>query len=115
MDQEASEVFDALEVLEDKIPLETKMSLCHIAGYVTRHDDQDEMELLNVTTFYYQKYGNYTKDLDRGGLKVPTDSSCQWTFFSYILFNAVKDKVCRKSLCNSFVLISDVFLFLGSL
>ena len=109
LDENACVTFENLEVLEDKIPLETKMSLSHIAGYVTRHDEEeDETELLNVTTFYFKKYGSFTNSLDRGGLKVPTDSACQWTFFAYILFNAVKDQVCRKSLTNLFILISEM-------
>ena len=75
LDDKASDVFDNLVDLEDKILLETKMSLFHIAGYVTRHDDAlGETELLDSTMFYYEKYGSYTKDLDRGGLKIPTDS-----------------------------------------
>ena len=75
---------------EDKISVDNKMSLVHIAGYVTRKDlALTEEKLLGATTFYYQKYGKYTDTLDRGGLNIPTDSACQWTFFSYLMFNAV--------------------------
>ena len=64
-------VYDDLPLLEDKIEHETKMSLAHMAGYVTRHDILDDDELFNTTTFYFQKYGTYTKTLDRGDLNVP--------------------------------------------
>ena len=105
-------MFDNLEHLEKKIPDETKISLCHIAGYVTRKDEAiAEQLLLNETTFYYQKYGKFTESLDRGGLKIPTDSACQWVFFCYIMFNAVKEKVCRKSLSNLFMVVSDMHTF----
>ena len=36
LDDESEEVFDNLESLEEKVLKETKMSLVHIAGYVTR-------------------------------------------------------------------------------
>ena len=85
------------------------MSLVHIAGYVTRKDSAaTESDLLDTTTFYFQKYGSYTKLLDRGGLKVPTDDACQCAFFCYIMFNAVKDSICRTSLCNVFMLVSEM-------
>ena len=101
--EKISEIFLVFAGLRGKIPLQTKMALVHIAGYVTRYDMPSESELLHTTTFYFHKYGSYepyTKDLDRGGLKVPTDTSCQWTFFCYIVFNAVRDQVCKQSLSN---------------
>ena len=33
------------------------------------------------TSLYYQKYGDFIKSLDRGGLKIPLDSAGQWTVF----------------------------------
>ena len=112
LDDEATAVFDNLPALEDKISRETKMSLVHIAGYVTRKDEEkSEENLLGMTTFYFQEYGDYTKSLDRGGLNYPDDSACQWTFFCFPLFNTVKDKVCRKSLSSLFMLVSEQHSF----
>ena len=106
--EEGAEVFDNLAELELSIPEETKMSLVYIAGYVTRNDPElSENQLLELTTFYFQKYGKVTNELDRGGLNVPSDCCCQWTFFCFIIFNTVKTKVCRKSLCNIFMAISE--------
>ena len=48
LDDETSEVFDNLPELEGKLSHETKMSLVHMAGYVTRHDDQTERESCSV-------------------------------------------------------------------
>ena len=86
--------------------------LYYIAGYVTRKDDElSEDEMLNVTTFYARKYGPYTDRLDRGQLNIPNDRACQWTFFSFILFNTLKDKVRRTSLSSILLKISDHHLF----
>ena len=66
---------------EGKLATDNKMSLVHIAGYVTRKDiGLNKAELLDSTTFYYQKYGQFTDTLDRGWLNVPTDSAFQWDF-----------------------------------
>ena len=107
LDEEGAEVFDNLEQLEESIPLETKMALVYIAGYVTRKDPEFSEEDISQTTFYHQKFGDYLDTLDWGSLNIPSDSSCQWTFFCYSMFNSVKQKVCRKSLCNLFMLVAE--------
>ena len=90
----------------------TKMGLVHIAGYVTRNDpDISEEELFDVTTFYYGKFGGYTEQLDRGQLNIPTDCAVQWSFFSFIIFQCVKDSVCRSSLSKIFSRISEHYKF----
>ena len=111
LDDKTAQVFDELAAHEEKIEEETKISLCHIAGYVTRHDILTDDELFNTTTFYFKKYGTYTKSLDRGGLKIPSDKACQWTFFAFIMFNSVKNLVCRKSLANIMMMISEAYNF----
>ena len=112
LSEEDEEIFDGLPDLEEFIPIDVKMSLVHIAGYVTRNDAQlSEKDLLDHTTFYYQKFGRFTQFLDRGGLKIPTDRSCQWVFFCFVLFHAVKRNVCRKSLANFFELVSEFYGF----
>ena len=110
MDEEAAEILNSLP--EMAIPDETKMSVVYIAGYLTRKDKElSEEQLLELTTFYQQKFGSITDSLDRGGLNIPSDCACQWTFFSYIMFNIVKDKVCRKSLCNLLIVVSEFYSF----
>ena len=51
------------------------MLLAHVARYVTNNDKTlNENKLVGYTKFYFAKYGKFTQDLDRGGLKVvPTD------------------------------------------
>ena len=106
------ETLDSIEQLEASVSVETLKALVYIAGYITRHDPElNEDSSLDVTMFYYERFGGYFKDLDFGGLKVPTDNACQWTIYVYILFSVVKDSVCRTSLCNLAISISDTFKF----
>ena len=64
--------------------------------YITRNDSgTSEEKLLNETTFYHQKHGQYLDAMNRGGLNIPTDNTSQWSIFCFVLFNAVKEKVCR--------------------
>ena len=73
------EVFDNLEQREDWITIGTKMALIHIASYVTCKDEApSEEELLDVATFYHQKFGGYTDQLDRGQLNIHIDRAVQW-------------------------------------
>lgn len=103
---------DNLETLEDSVPFETKSALVYIAGYVTRKDpESDEATLLGQTTFYHHKYGEYTNSLDRGGLKVPSDRACQWSIMCFVLFNVVKDSVCRRSFIRLAMTVNDMFQF----
>ena len=90
MSEEAAEVFDGSPELENFIFTEDKMSLVHTVGYVTRNDEAvSEKVLLGHTNSYFTKQGQFTKSLDRGELKVPSDQACQWTFFCFSLFHAV--------------------------
>jgi len=112
LDESSAEVFDNLPTLEKSITVQSKMSLVYIAGYVSRNDDlPNEEELLTKTMFYFEKFGQYLKSVDRGGLKIPFDNTVQWVLFSFVLFISIKDKVCRTSLCNIFMLISEHYSF----
>ena len=103
---EGSEKFDNLENLEPSLSSEIKMALVYIAGYITRNGNQpSECE----THFYYEKYEKYSNLTDHG--KIPSDHTCQWLFFWFILFNTIKEKVCYKSLSNIFMLISEFHFF----
>ena len=60
---------------------------------------------------YYEKFGDYLNSIDRSGLKIPPDNVCQWVFFCFILFHYIKDKVCRRSLSDIFLLVSEFYFF----
>ena len=110
--EKACETVDNLEELEASLPVETKSVLIYIAGYVTRKDPElDEISQLGQTTCYFHKFGQYTDALDKGGLNIPSDRACQWTIFSFMLFNVVKDSVCRNSFSKIALTLSDMFEF----
>ena len=84
------------------------MALVYIARYITKKDNQpSECE----THFYYEKYGKYTNLTEHGKLKVPSDHTWQWSYFYFILFHTIKEKVCHKPLSNIFMLLSEFHFF----
>ena len=108
LSEDCCEILDILQDLESSIADDVKMSLIHITGYLTQSDkERTDYELLDQTTFYYQKYGQFSTDhiFDNR----TTDNSCQWTFFCFVIFQIVKDHVCRKSLSSIFMIISDYY------
>ena len=108
MDEKASSVFDNLPQHEESIPDDAKSSLVYIDGYVVRKL-QSTVTDLEDTSLYYQQYGAYTEALNRGGLTIPMDSVCQWVFFCKVMYNLVKEYVCKVSLVNLFMKISDFY------
>lgn len=110
--QDECSTFDSLPDLESKLKDEIKGALVYIAGYVFRHDDEDPEEDSHV---YFETYGDYTAGLDRGGLHIPNDSQCQWTIYSYMIFQLVVNSVCRNSLSQLFEHISVRYSFHASL
>lgn len=110
-DGAASTVFVSLPELEDNVSDEMKGNLVHIAGYVARKLILEDVDEYDDTYYYYEKYGGYLTSLDRGGLKIPTDSVCQWAIFCSLMFDVIKNNVCRKSLASAFLQISDTYNF----
>ena len=108
LDQESSEAVDNLPVLKTSVHADVKQSLVYIKGYITRKDNKPSGE---GTFLYFERYGSYTRALNRGGLSIPGDSVCQWTIFCYIIFNLIKDIACRVSLIDIFQKISDFYMF----
>ena len=74
-----------------------------VAGNIVHNEVEEQEE----AKFYYGEFGDYTAEINCGGLKIPNDNVCQWTIFCYRLFNEIICKVCRKSLCNVLMLISQ--------
>ena len=80
------------------------MSLVYIAGYICRNDNESD-----DTKLYFEKFGSFAESINRGGLHIPNDNLCQFCIFSYIIFHEVVNKVCRNSLCNILMLVSDIY------
>jgi hypothetical protein len=94
-----------LPEIESTLPEEIKSSLVYIAGYVVKKESCSRED----SHMYFEKYGTFTTGLNRGGLTIPNDSVCQWTFFCFIIFGNVCNQVCRTSLTNIFLLVSDMY------
>ena len=110
--ERVAKVIDILPQFEDSVTVDTKMSLVHIAGYATRNDPApSDIEMLDVTTFYAKKYGDFTDRLDRGQLNIPHDRASQWTIFCFIVSNDIKANVCRSSMAKICSMISDHYKF----
>ena len=77
-----------------------RMSLVYIAGYVVVRSDGGHLCVL-------QEVWSFFNDLNRDGLKIPEDSACQWSFYSYVMFREVVLSTCRISLCNILMVISE--------
>ena len=97
---------DNLSELEKVLDESTKTGLVHISGYVQKkHNVESEHD----TFEYFDKYGNYTDHLNRGGLTKPNDSTVQWVFMAYYFFVSLENKFecCRKSLGRYLIDLAD--------
>ena len=99
------QMFDRLPELEESLPTDIKMSLVYIAGYICRNDNESD-----DTKLYFEKFGSFTESINRGGLHIPNDNVCQFCICSHIIFHEVVNKVCRNSLCNILILVSDIYI-----
>ena len=113
LSEEESEIFSLLcdpgkitELEEKKLDNSVKQKLFYIAGYVQK---QDVSEFHDCATYdYYDRFGDYFNEVNRGGLTIPSDHSVQWVFNCYMLFlNLSKENICRKSLSDYFVKLAD--------
>ena len=109
MDDDAINIFDNLPELEKSLSVDVKSTLVYISGYIIRKDFPANVTNADDTYEYYDKFSGYTKELNRGGLVIPYDAMCQFVFFAYILFHEIMNKVCKKSLCNALMVISDCY------
>ena len=88
--EKGAEISDNLEHMEATLSKYIKMVLVYIARYITRKNKDNSK---SDTYFYFEKYGDHTKELNRGGLRIPIDHTCQWLFFCFILFHTLKENV----------------------
>ena len=86
MDNNSIEVFDNLPTFEMSLPIDVKKTMVYIAGYIVRN--------------YFDKFGDFTEELSRGGLAKPNDTSCQYVFLGYILFREIMHDVCPHGYCR---------------
>ena len=105
---EECDVIDNLEELEQSLSDDVIMGIVYIAGYVGR---KFEIPCNECTTFYYDKYGSYLDNLNRGGLHIPHDGVVQWSLFSFCVFNTFSKDICRKLVVKTFMYIAEKYDF----
>lgn len=106
MTDNESGIFEKLSELDGSLSADVKMTLVYISGYILKKHPMIDSE---DTCFYYNSFGNFLKDLNRGGLTIPGDNVCQWVFYGYIMFSEVKSSTCRKSLTIILKKISEFY------
>ena len=109
LSDEELDILNSLHDLEGNLTKSTKMALVYIAGYVEHSLKLD----VDDSFVYFNSYGDYINNLSRGGLCKPTDTTCQYLFFCYILFTSLDQKkpFCRVSLMTYFNLIKHFYSF----
>ena len=81
------DIIESLPSIEPNLSKDVKISLVYISGNVVRHDPEDTEDTFTI----HFLYGAYLEDLNRGLLKIPSDSICQWLYFCYIIFHELVD------------------------
>jgi len=108
LNEEMCCIMDNLPDMQASLSEDTLMGLVYIGGYIIGKEKDDDCDA-DDSHFYYDKYGSFTNNLNRGGLHIPGDSICQWIIYSYIMFHKVVNNCCRKSLCRVMLCISEQY------
>ena len=98
LDKILAEIFDGLPELGSSVPEDTEMVVVYIASYITRNESaSSEEKLVSETALNHQNYGTYLDAMDRDGLNIPTDNTCQWSIF-ILYFSMLLKRKCAESL-----------------
>ena len=105
---EECEIFDNLEALEKSVESDVAAAILYIAGYLQKQACQI---CDNDTMYYYDKFGKYLDQLNRGAVVLPQDHLVQWCIYCFVLFTQIGEWVCRTFLINLFTSISEKWHF----
>ena len=83
---EECEIFDNLEALEKSVGSDVVAAILYIAGYLQKQAGQIRD---NDTMYYYDKFGNYLDQLNRGALVLPQGHLEQWCIYCFVLFTQI--------------------------
>ena len=111
MDESSAEIFDKLLDLESFISPDTSMALIYISGYTTRNIMSYQKMSFWKRPLFTTKNMDNTDLIDRGGLNIFSDNTCQWVIHSFLIFNTIKGLVCRTSLSNILIMVSEFYNF----
>ena len=89
--------------------VDSMMGLVYTAGYIVGKDENGNDA--DDSHFYYNKYGSFTDNLNRGSVRLSGDAVCHWVINGYIMFNEVVNHCCRKLLRRILLNISELYVF----
>ena len=105
LDEQASQIFDELPNLAISVSDDIESNLVYTAGYITRKVDAS----VEDSFMFFENYGSYTERLSRGGLKIHAcDSTREWSVFCFIMFDEIKNKICRNCLMKIFRILQTI-------
>ena len=98
-------IFDNLPEFINHLAMEIKMTFVYIAGYATRYENRSSEDRF----IYYKKYGHFLSGMNRGSLKIPFDSVCEWARYKYVMFHEIVEVTCQNFFCKILVSISECY------
>ena len=104
MKSQSVQFFDNLEALEESVGSDVVAAILYIAGYLQKQAGQTYD---NDTMYYYDKFGKYLDQLNRGALVLTQDHLVQWCIYCFVLFTQIGERVCCTFLINLFISISE--------
>ena len=105
LDLRMCETMDCLPEMQPSVSVDSMMGLVYIAGYIIGKDENGDDA--DDSHFYYNKYGSFTHNLNRGGLHLQGDTVSQWVVYGYMMFNEVVNDY--RNHCVEFSLIFDLY------
>lgn len=91
-------VIDDISLKEESLSADEKMALLYIGGYVASRD----ITLQGHPSYLPDGLRLFTDNLDRGGLKYPSDNFFNLLVNIFVFFKSSKEASCRKRLINVF-------------
>ena len=85
---------------EESVGSDVVGAILYIAGYLQNQAGQIHD---NDTMYYYDKFGKYLYQLNRGALVLPQHHLVQWCIYCFVLFTQIGERVCRTFLINLFI------------
>ena len=77
-----------------------------LCRYVSHNEDEEDDEGDSYKIF--EQHGDFLRAMNRGGLKIPRDTVCQWTMLCVAFFVSLESPACRTALVRY---LSDIASF----
>ena len=90
-----SDIFENLTKLETLVSIGTKVEIDVARIFCCNN-------LAQIDRFFYcKKFGDFSTNINCGGVKVPDNTACQWTIHSNILFQEIANTLCNVLMATS--------------